>query len=137
MARQGNRGFGGRVPFSAKTRRAGFHACPSVRRLWKAALRTVTANNANPREWGTVGGRFSYLPHVSHKATETQRDKDTGKTLCAFVSLCEPPAVTANNANPREWGTVLAANVRRTSGSASHIGYLPLAPFVRIRVIRG
>ncbi len=154
-------------------------------RLWEAALRTVTAKNANPREWGTVGqvpipalcprrlweaalrefsirvhscyswiasvqtcdapprcvagglrlfsirvyscyswmavcnresrqstrmgnsrGRFSYLPHVSHKGTETQRDKDSEKTLCAFVSLCEPPAVTANHANPREWGTV-------------------------------
>ena len=58
--------------------------CIRVIRGW----RSITANNANPREWGT-GVAPLCENHVSHKGTKTQRDKDSEKALCAFVSLCE------------------------------------------------
>ena len=73
---------------------------------------------------GNSRGRFSYLPHVSHKGTETQRDKDPEKTLCAFVSLCE--AWRRRKAALRLWATLCVRSVCPTSPYPSHTLPFPL-----------
>jgi len=56
----------------------------------------VTANNANPREWGTV------LAAKVRRTSEVRRTSDTCPWRLWEAAL---RTVTANNANPREWGT--------------------------------
>ena len=92
-------------------RRADFHTRPSASGGYGTPPYVpVTANNANPREWGrsVALGATHFRKRVAPAACDRRLRK--AALLAASGGYGKPPyvPVTANNANPREWGRSVA-----------------------------